>query len=86
MVNYSEPFDNYIIRLSYEGQLLKYKLRKYFSNQEFVYYHLFTKHRVIDLCWHRGSKTLSENLLPGQPGLPESFLLALQKEVANIQA
>ena len=80
-----DPADNsYRLTINYKGSELEYKLRQYHTEIGKSYWHLFSKSRVIDLCYDRVNGKLTEQLLSGQPPVPGEFILLIEQELKAI--
>lgn len=84
MYEYDPAKDNYKITIRYKESDLEYTLRKYHSDQQATFWHFFSRSRLLDFRFDRHKMTLSEELIEGQPPVPEDFLRLIEIEIKNI--
>jgi hypothetical protein len=84
MHTYRYNNDDYLLTIYYEGKKLTYRLKRHSHDRDHDWFHLFTRAQTKDLCWSRKTKTLSEELIPGQEPMPQAFLKLLEAEIRQI--
>ena len=84
MYEYDAADNCYRLTITYKRNELEYKLRQYHTEIGKSYWHLFSKSRVIDLCYDRVQGKLTEQLLPGQPPVPIDFIQLIEQELNSI--
>lgn len=75
-----------MLTIYYQGNKYRYQLKLYHSDRKFCYYHLFANGRILNLKFNRVNKSLSEELIHGQPGSPADFLQLIENEIKQIQS
>lgn len=86
MHTYRYTSGDYLLTIYYEARKLSFRLKEHSHDRDHTWYHLFAKTQTLELRWDHKSKTLAEELLPGQPAAPAAFLQLLETEIRQINS
>lgn len=80
MHEYRPAFEDYIFTLYYQGGKYNVRVKQYYSDRHFSYYHITAKNKFIDVKYDENKKLLTEELQHGQPPTPFAFMQLVEKE------
>lgn len=86
MHTYRYSSGDYLLTIYFESRKLTYRLKEHSHDRDHTWYLLFAKTKTIELRWDRKTRTLAEELLPGQPAAPDAFLQLLETEIRQINS